>query len=170
MHCLVEYGKKMNKGVKESKLFYSGMQLNIIDLLEFLKNSNGDIAITFPYFLSVTTNKNLAESYSKIISEKERKEKILYSVFMEIKYNYQNDYEPSLFEVKDLSQFPFEEEFILLPFTFMKINHLKIDSDHNSAIIELEIIGKKEILEYQIKEKKRIQYEKEIKIVRVKTN
>ena len=84
MYCLVEYGKKKNKGVKEPKIFYSGMQLNIIYLLEFLKNYNENIAIILPYFLSVTTNKDLAESYSKIISEKERKEKMLYSVFMEI--------------------------------------------------------------------------------------
>ena len=119
------------------------MQLNIIDLLEYLKNYNKNNLITFPYFFSMTTNKNLAESNSKIITEKERKEKYLYSVFIEIKYDCENDFEPSVFEVKELSQFLHEEEFILLPFTFMKIIDLYLDSEHYNANIVLEIIGKK---------------------------
>ena len=172
MHCIVQYGKIKNKGVKQSIVFYNGMQLNIIDLLEYLKNYNKNSHITFPFFFSMTINKNLAESNSKKITEKERKEKGLYSIFMEIKYNYENNHEPSVFEVKELSPFPFEEEFILLPFTFMTIIDLKIDSDHYNANIVLEIIGKKEILEYQIKKSKNfgIEYDKDLKIMKLKKN
>ena len=61
MHSIVQYGKKMNKGiVQDNCIFYRGLELNIIDFLEFLKNN--DNIITFPSFLSVTKKREDAES------------------------------------------------------------------------------------------------------------
>ena len=164
MHSIVQYGKKWKKGINKQKIFYLGMRLNIIQLMEFLKNKYSKI--TFPYFLSLTSNKNFAEDISsRNVPFINRKNKDLYSVIMTINYNYQEGYEPSIFELKDLSNFPDEEEHILLPFTFMKLNNVKIDSNNYNADFELTIIGKKEILEYKIKENMIIEYDKLNKIM-----
>ena len=164
MHCLVEYGRKMKKGVNSKTTFYKGLNLNIIDLLEFLKNRN--LNITFPYFLSITTKKDLAKISSKIDkSNKEKKEKDLYSVFMKIDYLYDKGYEPCIFELNDIVPYPDEEEYILLPFTFLRINKIKIDSNQFTADIELTVIGKKEILEYKIKQSHKMEYDSKNKIM-----
>ena len=136
MHCFEEYGKKMKKGVKSKTTFFSGMQLKIIDVLQYYKNINSSIA--FPYFLSMTTNKQLAEKSSKRnIPVDERKTKANFSVILQIEYL--DNEQPFAFELKDLSSIPEENEFILLPFTFMKINKININSDNFIVDIQLEI-------------------------------
>ncbi len=159
MHCLVEYGKMKNKGINKGAVFYKGMQLHVIDLLEFLKNRN--LLIAFPYFMSMSNKKDFAQIISKRnLSEKERKKKEFYSVILKIDYLYDDSYEPCVFDLKELAQYPDEEEYILLPFTFLKIKKITIDSNNFIADIELVIIGKKEILEYKIKESHTIVFDK----------
>ena len=150
IHSLIEYGKNKNKQIEENKTFYNGMQLNIIELLEYLKNMSN--RIVFPYFFSMTTKKDLAEISSKRnISSKERKEKDIFSVIFTIKYYYDvYNEESNIIEVKDLSGAPKEEEYILLPFNFLYLAKIKIDSINYTADIDLEI--KKEIYSGNIKE------------------
>jgi hypothetical protein len=137
MYCLEEYGKKENKEVKSTKTFYRGTQLNIIDVLEYLKNIQS--SIIFPYFLSMTTKKNLAEKFSKRnISGEERKQKEIFSVIFQIEYIYKANEQPCAFELKDLSPNPAEDEHILLPFTFLKVKSVTIDSNKFLAYIVLE--------------------------------
>ena len=57
IQSLVEYGKKTKIGVNSNMTFYRGMQLDIVDLLEYLKNRG--LIITFPYFISLTIKKIL---------------------------------------------------------------------------------------------------------------
>ena len=59
MYSIVKYGKEEFKGVDHCMTFYKGMQLNIIEVLEYLKN-RGNL-ITFPSFLTMTGKKMLAE-------------------------------------------------------------------------------------------------------------
>ena len=139
MHCLEEYGKNMKKRVKSTKTFYRGMQLNIIDVLEYYKNNKS--SITFPFFLSVTTKKELAEISSKRnISDEERKKKDIFSVILQIEYlNIYNE-QTYVFELKDLSPIPEEDEYILFPFTFFEIKSVTIDSKKFIVDIQLKII------------------------------
>ena len=159
IHSIVKYGKKKNKGVVQKySTFYRGMELNIIELLEFLKNNYN--IITFPSFLSVSKKKEYAEWSSKRKSHLEGKNvNDLYSVIMKFNYSHQEGYEPSIYELKDLSNFPEEEEHIILPFTFIKVKNINTDSTKLICDIELEIIGKKEIFEAKINDKTSIQYD-----------
>ena len=167
MHCLVEYGKKAKKGINSTQNFYKGMQLSIINVLEFLKNRN--LKITFPYFFSMVTNKDLVGFSSKRnISDKERKEKGFYSVILTISYFHVDGFEPCVIDLTKLAQYPDEEEYILLPFTFLKLKKIIIDSNKLIADIELEIVGKKEILEYKIKDKKELQFDNNANIMFIK--
>ena len=110
--------------------------------------------------------KDFAEKASKRnLSDKERKDKEFYSVIMKINYFYNDEYKPSVFNLKDLSKNLDEEEFILLPFTFLKLKSIKIDSSKYIADFELDIIGKRDILEYELKKSKTIQYDKKQNIM-----
>ena len=134
IHCIEEYGKKVKKGVKSTKTFFSGMQLNIIDVLQYYRNINSSIA--FPYFLSMTTKKELAEISSKR-NISERKKKALFSVILQIEYLYEENEKSCVFELKDLSKFPEEDEFILLPFTFMQVK--SVDINPNKFIVDIKL-------------------------------
>jgi hypothetical protein len=143
------------------------MHLNIIEILEFLKNQKREI--TFPYFLSMTTKKEFVETkFKEKISDKERKEKSLFLVVFKIEYSYDEEYEPCCFELKDLSQYPEEEEYIVLPFTFYILDNIIIDCNKFISEIDLKIIGKKEILENKIKDSKEIEYDKLLNIMKIK--
>ncbi len=161
INSIVEYGKKERKGIDEGKIFYSGMQLDVVDVLEFLKNRN--YAITFPYFLRMATNKKSEELM--YIKNSDKKEKEKYSVIMQIDYLYDDGFEPCAFDLRELAQYPDEEEYILLPFTFLHLKKITIDSIKLIADIHLQIIGKEEILEYQIKQGKSIEFDKDKNIL-----
>ena len=151
MHSLVQYGEKMKKSVDFAMTFFKGMQLSIVDIMEFLKNRQ--LIIIFEYFLSVSSKKELAEITSKRkMDVKERKEKQFYSVILKIDYAYDNGYKPSIIDLRDLQPYPSDENYIILPFTFLNLKKIEIDSNKYLADIELEVIGKNEILENQIKD------------------
>ena len=155
--------KKGEIGVNYSMSFYRGTTLNIVEILELLKNRG--LIIAFPYFVSLVNRKDFAEKDSeRKLSEKERKNKEFYSVIMKINYLFEKKYKPSVFNLKNLSDSK-EEEFILLPFTFLKLKSIKIDSSNYIADLELDILGKKEILENKIKESKTIEFDSTQNIV-----
>ena len=164
MYSIVNYGKEKGKGVDRACTFYRGMELNIVEVLEYLKNKNN--LITFPYFLSMTTKKDFVELITK--RNTKRKNSDVFSVIIKIEYLYDDGYEPVVFDLKDLAQYPDEEEYFLLPFTFLKLKNIKIDSKKFNVDIDLEIVGKLEILETYIKDGKTIQYNEEEHIMIVK--
>ena len=169
MHSLVEYGEKRNKAVNYAMTFYKGEQLNIVDLMEFLKNRKN--IITFQYFLSVSSNKQSAEMLSKRKMEvQERKEKQFYSVILKFDYLYDDGYIPSVIDLREIQPYPDDENYMLLPFTFSHLKKITIDSNNYLADIELDIIGKNEILESQIKndDKKVLEYDEKNHIMILK--
>jgi hypothetical protein len=169
MYNLVEYAEKRNKAVDYAMTFFKGVQLNIVELMEFLKNKNN--IITFQYFLSISSKKELAEMISKRKMEvQERKEKQFYSVILKIDYLYDDGYKPSVIDIRDLQPYPNDENYIILPFTFLYLKKITIDSNSYLADIELDIIGKNESLESQIKndDKKVLDFDKENHIMFLK--
>ena len=117
----------------------------------------------------MVTNKDLVGFFSKRnIPEKERKEKGFYSVILTISYLHDDGFEPCVIDLTKLAQYPDEEEYILLPFTFLKLKNIIIDSNKLIADIELEIVGKKEILEYKLKDKKELQFDDKANIMFIK--
>jgi hypothetical protein len=164
MHSIVEYGKEKSKGIVSGNIFYKGMQLNIVEVLEFLKNRHN--LVTFPYFLPLTNKKDFVELVTKRNITKKHND--LFSVIIKIEYLYDDGYEPVVFDLKDLAQYPDEEEYILLPFTFLLLKNIKIDSEKFIVDIDMEIIGRTEILEKEIKEGKTIQYDNNKHIMFIK--
>lgn len=147
MYNLNLYNETKNAGVKGEVTLYRGMLINYIDLLPY-KNNEGTI-ITFPSFTSSSTN---VDSFTKTGNGETFGLKYIF------KYNCKDNWIPTTIYIKDISHFKSEEERLFLPFSFYKIIKVDIDYDHYKAVVELKTIGRKSILENDIKNNKKIIY------------
>ena len=131
--------------------------MSYIDVLPYEKNM-GNI-ISFPNFTSSSTNLNIAESFSRRQSSvDERKKNNIFSVILKIKNNHKSGWISNAINVKNISNYPNEEERIFQPFTFYKVTKIDINTDNYTADIDLETIGRKTILEDKIKTGGKIRY------------
>ena len=65
-------------------------------------------------------------------------------------YHSDGNISPGLF-IKDFSDYKEEEELLLFPFTFFRVNNV-IQYESNRCILEMEIINRKSCIEYELKE------------------
>ena len=150
MYRIVEYGFNEKKGITSGAELYKGMQLDIINLFEYIKNEN--FLISFSHFMTITSKKELAELNSqRNIPLDFRKNKNLFSVMITIHYLHDEGFIPSIFDISDLISYPDEEEYIVLPFTFFKLKKVTINESKMNVDIEMNVIGKLEILEEKVK-------------------
>ena len=150
MYRIVEYGFNEKKGITSGAELYKGMQLDIINLFEYIKNEN--FLISFSHFMTITSKKELAELNSqRNIPLDFRKNKNSFSVMITIHYLHDEGFIPSIFDISDLISYPDEEEYIVLPFTFFKLKKVTINESKMNVDIEMNVIGKLEILEEKVK-------------------
>ena len=167
MYSFIQYGQQRGRGVNYAQTFFKGKLLNILTVLEFLKNK--EELITFPYFFNFTINKEYAELTSKrYYYDGKKNDNELYSVMMKFDYLHDDGYEPSIFQLKYLMQYPEEEDYILLPFTFLKITKVKIDSSKFIADIDFSIVGKLNILENDIRNGKNLEFDEQNHLMIIK--
>lgn len=156
MYSLDLFGDQQ-KNQNSKKKIYRGMRLNLIDLLPY-KNCVGKI-IVFPSFTSTTMNTHTCEFFSSRDDSVEyRKSEKIFSVIFHISFDLKSNWFPNGIDVHTISCYGGEEEILFQPFTFFKIIKVDIDFDKNIADIDLEVIGRKEILENKIKNDKMITY------------
>ena len=82
----------------------------------------------------------------------------MFSVILTITNKYKTGWVPIAINVRNISEYPTEEERIFQPFTFYKVNKVDINSDKYIADIDLETIGRKSILEEELKKGGKIRY------------
>ena len=150
MYRIVEYGFSEKKGVTSGAELYKGMYLDIINLFEYIKNET--FLISYSHFITITSKKQLAELNSqRNIPLVYRTNKNFFSVMITIHYLHDDGCIPSIFDISELISYPDEEEFIVLPFTFFKLNKVVINESKMNVDIDLTVIGKFEILEEKVK-------------------
>ena len=149
MYQLNRYGNV--HGLTESKTLYRGIKMNYTDLLLY-KRFEGRI-VCFPSFTSSTEKKEVAENFNEKDGDtlEDRKKKKVFSVIMVINYKFSNNFIYSAIDISKCSDYPNEEERLFPPFTFFKLNKLNIDYNNYTSSIELDSIGRKEILEKRIR-------------------
>ena len=69
-------------------------------------------------------------------------------------------------DIEEKSEFKKEKEILYQPFLFYKVTDVNLNADNYTADIFLETIGKKEILEEQIKFGKKIDFDKDENIMK----
>ena len=157
IYSLNLYGKQQNTYENKESILYRGMQLSYIDLLPYEKNL-GNI-ISFPNFTSSSSDLSIAEGFSnRNSSAQSRKNSNMFSVILKISNKYKSGWIPMAINVSNISEYPHEEERIFQPFTFYKVNKVDINIDKYIADIDLETIGRKVILEEELKKGKKLRY------------
>lgn len=158
MYQLNRYGNI--HGLTEPKILYRGIKMNYTDLLLY-KRFEGRI-VCFPSFTSSTEKKEVAENFNEKDGDtpEDRKKKKVFSVIMVINYKFSNNFIYSAIDISKCSDYPNEEERLFPPFTFFKLNKLNIDYNNYTSSIELDSIGRKEILEKRIRNGNILKYNK----------
>ena len=99
-----------NKGLKGNDKLYRGLTMSYINLSFYERNI--DNIITFPSFTSCSIKKDIAKMYSGRISSstsyyiplEKRKTDGIFSVLIIIDYKYKNGWEPTAFNVCEMSE------------------------------------------------------------------
>ena len=168
MYSLNNYAKQEGKyyNLDETDI-YRGIKISYSNILPY-ERAKGKI-IVFPAFTSAFKEIKTAEIFSgRKNSQSLYKVKKKFSVILMIKNNLKKNWISNGIAIEDISQYKNEKEVLYQPFSFYYVRDVQIDLENYKADIYLETIGKKEILEEQIKIGKEIQYNENEKIMEVK--
>ena len=146
-----------NTNPEPQKTLFRGM--HDIDYLEALSYpiQEGKI-ISFANFTSTSERREEAEEFLE--GEDFNKFSILFEISVR-----QNKILFPLFYRIERSFIPNERECLFPPFTFFKVNNYTIDFNRKYLEIQLEAVGKREILELNLNERRRLIYDNEQNII-----
>ena len=167
MYSLNSYGKTNQMYYNEPKEVLRGIKVPYSSLLPY-KRAEGKV-ILLSSFTSTSQNAKSAKTFSgRNRAEEQFKSKLLFSVIYIIKNCCQKDWISNGINIMDESFFKKEKEILYQPFSFYFVRSVEIDLNHYTADIYLETIGKKEILEEELKVGKNIEYNPNKRIMQVK--
>ena len=153
---------KCCKYCKENKKeLYRGAKLYYSCLLPY-ERAVGKI-ILLSAFTSTSEDENVALSWAGRSEENViYKNSLKFSVEFKITnlYDEKNNWVSNCIDIQDVADQKIEKEFLYQPFSFYKVTSVDLDVKGHKADICLETVGKKEILEEQIKLGKKIKYNK----------
>ena len=168
MYSLNSYANKNNLYCNENrKELHRGVKLSYSCLLPYLR-AKGKI-ILLSGFTSTSESDVLAQRWAgREDSLSLYKTNLKFSVVFIITNHIQQRWISNGINLQQLSQYKKEKEILYQPFSFYYVRDVQIDLKNYKADIYLETIGKKEILEEQIRKGKEIQYNDKEKIMQVK--
>ena len=167
MYKLNDYGMNYKKMNKENLILYRGICINYLDALSY-QIYKGKI-ICFQTFFSSTKNEKTAEDFAMgdYKTDEEKKKDYQFSTIIEINNSYKEGLYPICFNISELSDYKDEEEYLFNPYNFFKLKDFSIDFEKNELRLKLDAINKKEVLEIQIKEGKKIVYNKKEQLIEI---
>ena len=166
MLSLNNYASKQNKYFCENRELYRGASIPFTSLLAY-QRAKGKIII-LSAFTSSSELLDLAQSWSNRDIPKEKYDGI-FSVIFYIKNVWNKNWISNGIDINDISQYKdVEKEVLFQPFTFCLVKDVKFDLKKFTADIYLETVGKTEILEDDIKKGKKITYNENLKIIKIK--
>ena len=169
MYSLNKYAKKNHKYCTEDKKeVHRGVKMTYSDLLPYVR-AKGKIIL-----LSGFTSTSQNEEFAKRWAERENtqalyKANLRFSVVFKITNFCNKDWISNGIDVMKESQFKNEQEILYQPFSFYYVRDVRIDNKNYLADIDLDTIGKTEILEEKIREGKEIEFNPKLKIMQVKS-
>ena len=168
MFSLNSYANKYQMFCKENeKNIYRGIKIPYTCLLPY-ERAKGKI-ILLSAFTSTSENHNKAKGFAaRKNSIKLYQNSLQFSVVFYIKNMHKNGWISNGINIQDVAQYKNEKEYLYQPFSFYFVRDTQIDIKNYTADIYLETIGKKEILEEQIKLGKKIEFNKKEKIIQIK--
>ena len=167
MYSLNNYGETNKMYFKETKNVLRGIKIPYSSLLPY-ERAIGKV-ILLSSFTSTSQSEIAARTFSgRNKAEEQYKSKLLFSVIYIIKNYCQEDWISNGINIMQESKYEKEEEILYQPFSFYFVRNVTIDKENYTADINLETIGKTEILEEQLKVGKSIIFNPNKKIMEVK--
>ena len=168
MYSLNSYAQKNKKFYTENKSYvYRGIKMPYSCLLPY-ERAKGKI-ILLSSFTSTSRSLQKVKSYSERNNSKELyKANLLFSVIFIIKNIWEEKLISNGINIQNESVFKSEKEILYQPFSFYFVSDIIINYEEYTADINLETIGKTQILEEEIKNGKEIVYDKLNNIVKTK--
>ena len=166
MYSLNKFAKKEGNYYNSNETeLYRGIKLPYSGILPY-ERAKGKI-IVLSSFTSTSEEAKIAERFSgRRNTQALYENKKRFSVILRLKNYYKRDWISNGVNLKTISPYR-EREILFLPFSFFFVRDVQIDHVNYKADIYLETIGKKEILEEQIKIGKEIKYNENEKIMEV---
>ena len=121
--------------------------------------------ILFSSFTSTSRNKGIAFDFAKKKKNDKNKD---FSVIFYIKNTYKKNWVPNGIDVEAIAIYKIEKEILFQAFSFYYVEKVEIDIKNKTANIYLMTIGKKCILEEEIKKGKEIEYNKKENVIEIK--
>ena len=168
MFSLNKYANRKGKYFnKDQKVLHRGAKLYYSCLLPY-ERAKGKI-ILLSAFTSTSEKDSVARTWAGRGNEREiYKNSSKFSVVFHITNVFkQNNWISNGIDVKDSAVYETEKEILFQPFSFYRVIDVNLNEDNFTADISLETIGKKEILEEQIKLGKKIEYNEKENIMEI---
>ena len=153
---------------ENKKILHRGAKLYYSCLLPY-ERAVGKI-ILLSGFTSTSEKKNIAENWAGRGKEEEvYRNSSKFSVIFHITnlFNEEKKWISNSVDIHKHSKYIKEKEFLFQPFSFYRVNKVSFDIDNYKADIELETVGKKEILEEKIKMGKEVKYNNKENIMEI---
>ena len=144
------------KGLNQDTTLYRKLVVNPLDKYIY-KLAVGHI-ICFPALTSTSIMENIFHPTQKS-SEVNNNNNDSISLEMIIKYKHRDGNISPALNIEDFSVHKKENERLLFPFTFVRINSITEKQEKKSYIIDMEIINRKNIIEYDLKEGRKFNIE-----------
>lgn len=142
-----------DKGLTEDTTLYRKLIVNPLDKYIY-KLAVGHI-ICFP---SLTSTSVLENNFHPTLKSKlvnnNNNDKDNITLEMIIKYKHKEGNITPALNIEEFSKVKGEKERLIFPFTFFRVNNIS-EKERNSYIIDMEIINRKKIIEYDLKEGKK---------------
>ena len=163
IYSLNDYGKKAKTYFNDNKsITYRGMKLPLINILPYKRAENK--VILFSAFTSTSRSIKIAYEF---VGQKGNNNNDFVVIFY-IKNIHEENWISNGIDVVKLSCFPREQEILFQAFSFFLVEEVKINLNEKKAEIYLKTIGKKTILEEEIKKGKEIEFNKKEEIIEIK--
>ncbi len=165
MYSLNSYANKNKKYLNKNTVCYRGSRLPYSSILNY-ERKKGKI-IFHNDFLSTTIDEKVAKNFSGRGKRNSLWDKRFSTIFY-INNIYQYNFISNAIDISEPSIYPGEREYLFLPFSFFRVKNVKINTNDYIADIYLETVGKKQILENEIKLGKEIEFNSQKNIIQIK--
>ena len=149
IYCLNNYGKTSNKYFNENTTIYRGMTLPFVNVLPYIRAENK--IIVFSSFTSTSIEKDECDYFAKRGKYGNRYKGNDFSVVFYINNHYEDGFISNGVDIIELAKIKKEKEILYQAFSFYHVEKVDINLVERSADIKLRTIGKKCILEEEIK-------------------
>ena len=166
MYSLNSYANKNKKYLNENIVCYRGSKLTYSSLL-YYERKKGKIIIFITGFLSTAVDKRVAEDFSGR-DESDSSQNKRFSTIFYINNIYYDNFISNAIDINEINLYMSEKEYLFLPFSFFRVKDVKININDKNADIYLETVGKKQILENEIKLGKEIEFNSQKNIIQIK--